>query len=401
MALAIAFAATPWLTRIYSPADFGLMALYVSVTSTVAIAATGRYELAILMPRRERTAATLVLLAAALVLVSAGMVSIGATLTLLLYPVTFDTPAHALIWIAAVPAGIVGLSFVQILTYWQNREKHFREIALSRAGQSLTMASTQVSLGYGAAGGLGLIAGHLIGTAVCVAQMLRSAAGTLGRVMKGLSTVRLKTVALRYIEFPKYLVVGHLANNLSSQMPVLLIMAFFGPREAGLYAIAERLTVIPTAVLMNTIGEVYRPAAAETYAALGNCRDIFVSTTIKLVALAAPISLAIWVIPPMAFPLLLGEEWSEAGEIASNLALLVFFQSLSSPLSQTLLLAGLHRQDLVWQIFRLISSSLAIAAAAYGGLGIRGAVIAHVAAFSVFYLIHSILQYKSSLGTRN
>ena len=53
LAQAIPVAISPILTRLYSPEEFGLFALYMAVAMIVSVLVTGRYELAILLPRNE------------------------------------------------------------------------------------------------------------------------------------------------------------------------------------------------------------------------------------------------------------------------------------------------------------------------------------------------------------
>lgn len=56
LAQAIPIATSPILTRLYSPEEFGLFSLYMAVASILAVLVTGRYELAILLPKRDRDA---------------------------------------------------------------------------------------------------------------------------------------------------------------------------------------------------------------------------------------------------------------------------------------------------------------------------------------------------------
>jgi O-antigen/teichoic acid export membrane protein len=42
---------SPFLSRIYSPEQFGLFALFLATVSSLSVMATGRYELAIILPR--------------------------------------------------------------------------------------------------------------------------------------------------------------------------------------------------------------------------------------------------------------------------------------------------------------------------------------------------------------
>ena len=56
LAQAIPIAISPILTRLYGPDEFGVLGLYMAVVSIVVVLVTGRYELAILLPRQDRDA---------------------------------------------------------------------------------------------------------------------------------------------------------------------------------------------------------------------------------------------------------------------------------------------------------------------------------------------------------
>ena len=56
LAQAIPIAVSPILTRIYTPEEFGLLALFVALTSIPSIISSGRYEQAILLPKDEESA---------------------------------------------------------------------------------------------------------------------------------------------------------------------------------------------------------------------------------------------------------------------------------------------------------------------------------------------------------
>ena len=59
----------PILSRLYSPADFGIYQLFISVTAIVIVIASLRYEMAILLPKKEKEAATLVALSIIIVFI--------------------------------------------------------------------------------------------------------------------------------------------------------------------------------------------------------------------------------------------------------------------------------------------------------------------------------------------
>src|ERR1017187_6948853 len=55
LAQVIAIAASPILTRIYKPSDFGALQVFISLLGLAVVASAGRYELAILLPEDEQS----------------------------------------------------------------------------------------------------------------------------------------------------------------------------------------------------------------------------------------------------------------------------------------------------------------------------------------------------------
>ena len=68
---AIPIAISPILTRLFTPNDFGIFALYLSIVSIISIVATGRYELAVILPDNDKDAIHIVLLALFLIFFTA------------------------------------------------------------------------------------------------------------------------------------------------------------------------------------------------------------------------------------------------------------------------------------------------------------------------------------------
>ena len=57
LAQIVPLAVSPLLTRIYSPGDFGLFSVYMSLISVLSAVVTGRYEYAIMLPQEDDDAA--------------------------------------------------------------------------------------------------------------------------------------------------------------------------------------------------------------------------------------------------------------------------------------------------------------------------------------------------------
>jgi O-antigen/teichoic acid export membrane protein len=398
IAQAIPVAISPILTRLYTPADLGVMAMYVSLIAIAVVVVTGRYELAILLPSREREAFDLLLIAVTLAasVCALGYLGVALARSRLFEHVTAIASLGA--WLFVLPISVLLMGLYQSLGYWNNRCRRYNQLAASRVGQSLAMCGVQVAAGVGSAGASGLILGYVVGQVAANALLVRSSwSGSRDRLRES-SLGRAVAVARRHRNFPTFMVPGHLANVASSQMPVLMLSVLFSPSVAGFYALAERVLVLPSSIIGSAVGDVYRQQAAAVYNATGNCRTLYVRTVKKLALIAlVPFTIAV-LAGPWVFAWMFGPFWRESGEITALLATMVFFQIVSTPLSQTVLLAHMHRLDMIWQFTRLALSAGSIYLGHLLSGGYRLSIILYVASFSTLYLVHSLMQYHAARG---
>ena len=56
IAQAIPIAITPILTRIYTPEDFGVFAIFIAITSIFSVIVNWRYDIAIMLPKKDEEA---------------------------------------------------------------------------------------------------------------------------------------------------------------------------------------------------------------------------------------------------------------------------------------------------------------------------------------------------------
>jgi O-antigen/teichoic acid export membrane protein len=399
VALAIPLLLSPFVSRIYSPQMFGQLGVFLAVISIGAVAATGRYELAVLIPK-SNTKAIAVAMVAIVAAVSVSCLSLVCIALVSYLSPTLISPGllPLSVWVVCVPAGILLIATLQTLTYWQSRRQGFGVIANARAAQAIGMTGGQLAAGAAASSVLGLVGGHIVGLLVGILVLARAGWNEFKGAVSNLNRRSLLAAARRYSSMPKFLVAGHLANVVSSQLPVILLTTLYGPHVAGLYAFVEKMVVVPCAVIANSIGEVYRQAAAQTFHEKGNCKELFLKTKRQLIALGSAFALAIWVALPALFPLVFGDAWHEVGRLSLSIGILVFFQTVSSPLSQTVYLASMHRIDLVWQVMRLALSSIAMLLGSVIYADFSASVLLHAVAFALTYGIHSILQWRAARG---
>lgn len=398
LALLIALLLSPLLSRFFTPEQFGYLAVYASLAAIGSVFASLRFELTIVLAPTDRYAYYLLLLAFGLTCIfSVGFVVLSGVVVMAI-PDLISRHIPPFVMFPMLTIGIFLTTANQILTSWGTRRKHYKGISQARVIQALTLCAGQVSLGALSLTGFGLILGHALGAACMMIKLVKEYAEEFGRFWRTASLKRVVAVAKRYKDFPRFMVIGQLANVVSGQAPVVLLAFLYDSHAVGLYSLPERVLVMPCAFIAAAIGEVYRQEAAATFNSTGNCRAVFLKTAKKLALLGIVPAVVAMIASPLLFPIVFGEAWAEAGKIAAVLGALVFFQTVVSPLSYTVLLTKMYRLDLIWQLARLVVVAVGIWAGYYFLNSLFYSVVFLVAGFCVMYVLHFILQYRAACG---
>lgn len=400
IALVIPLLISPLLSRMFTPEQFGYLALYVSICAIGVVVASGRFELTIVLAPSNRYAYYLAMVAFGLTGVFCVVFLVASGAMALLMPEFIERYLPIPIVFPLLAIGIFLLTATQILTAWSVRRKQYKQISQARVLQSGALCGGQLTTGILSFTMLGLALGHALGAACMTFRLWRASAREFRSFGRTVSLRRVVAAAKRYKDFPRFMIVGQLANVVSSQTPILLLTFLYGTQAAGFYSLADRMLVIPSAFIAASIGEVYRQEAAASFNRDGHCRSIFIKTAKRLALLGSVPALAAVIAAPTLFPIVFGEAWVEAGKIAAILGALVFFQTVGSTLSYTVLLTKMYRADLIWQLSRLIVVVAAIYAGYYFFNSLLHSVVFLVAGFCVMYIAHFAMQYRAAGGLR-
>jgi O-antigen/teichoic acid export membrane protein len=346
--------ASPLLTRLYTPLDFGVLAAYTSILSILLVVASLRYELAITLPEDDESAGSLLVLSLAIVL---GMTAlVGLTAWLLGGHIARWTNASALqpyLWL--LPISFLGAGVYQVLNYWAVRKRAFGRIAQTQLSQGLGMVLTQVGSGLLELGPAGLLLGDVVGRVSGAGTLMTLSFRKDGSLFKRVSIPRIRWAALRYRRFPLLSSVSVLINSAGLQLPPLLMAAFYGPQAAGLFALGQRVIGMPMALVGRAVAQVYMGEASRlAQEDPGALHRLFFGTARRLLSVCIVPIVALGASGPRVFTLLFGERWPEAGVYVRLLAIMFVAQFVVVPLSQTLNV--LERQDwqLAWDVGRLV-----------------------------------------------
>jgi len=321
-----------FLSRIYSDEDFGVFGLYMNILNITIIFATGMYEVAILLPRKDREAVNLLGLS--------GLISFG-TGILLLFPVIFMRDRiggwlgseDIVAWLWFIPLSTLLVGLFQSLRNYSNREKRYRLIAGANITQSLVNSLVKLGLGLMVAGAAGLVfgavTGQILGAGVFLAAHVRFNPGKF----RWFSLGEMKRLAREYRLFPRYNMLQGLINNVSGALPVFIFSAAFSTAVAGLYTFGYMVIYRPVNLVANSFHQVMYQRFTEKQhrnePLLPEIR-LFLRQTVLWLLLPFVV-MAIFA--PGVFSIVFGEEWLEAGRYTQIMLPWFFTVSFIMPLT--------------------------------------------------------------------
>lgn len=349
LAQALTMLVAPILSRLYAPDAFGTAAVFTSITGIIGVVACLRYELAIMLPERDEDAANLLAVSLGFVLVIAGLSAVlilfvrGFILRLLNAP---DLGPY--LWL--VPLVILAKGVFLALNYWNSRTKHFGRLSIARMFQS--MATNGAQLVMGVAGQIhagGLIGARVLGSAVVTAVL----GGQIWRDDHRLFAESIQRRGIlenlkRYRKFPLLDIWGALLNNVSWQLPALMLSSFFSQTIVGYYALANLVIHLPMILIGSAISQVFFQRASEVNSRQEELGGTVESVFRALVALGLFPAVLLTIAGQELFVMVFGRNWSEAGVYVQILGLWMFFWFISSPLST--LFAVLERQEFILRV---------------------------------------------------
>lgn len=361
-ALALGYLARPFLTRLYTPADFGLADVFIALVGILMPVASLRYEDALMLPEDDRDAASILGLAA--LLTSA----FAALMLLLIVPGValasrMGAPDLAA-WLWLIPPTLLILRASKLAEMWLTRQKRFKPVSAGQVVQSSTMVAVRVGAAlppwHAGPGGLigGFVAGHAVAALLLLTAALRHGAHALGAAFR---TEALRATASRYRRFAVFSMPSTLLGALMSRLPFLLLLFFFDRTIVGHFGLAFNAVLVPLSLLGGAVAQVFFVHAAE---AVREDTLAPLTTTVhrRLVMAGLYPTLALLLAGPDVFAVVFSETWRTAGTYVQYLAPWLFFTALSVPLTRLFDVLERQRLDLMTSLilFTVLLSALLV-----------------------------------------
>lgn len=349
----------PLIARIYGPGQLGTYGVFQSIVSITGPVAALCIPMALILPKSDSDCSALIKAALMLSLVFA-----MAVLTIFVVygsNLTATLNAAELGWtIFLIPVFMILTTLMQISRQLLLRESAYRTIATTGIVQSIVVQAAKVLLGLRYPVSATLVLAQTAGEFVHASYAVARNRHWKSRYFQHRHTARNILLVLgTYRDFALYRAPQVLVNSAAHAAPTLLLSAFFGPKYAGYYAMSYTILAIPAVLVGRAVSDVvYKQAAAlETSDGVLN---LLTRASKGMLATSLLVFPSIAVLAPFCIPVILGEEWREAGFYMVLLAISQISHLATRPAVAIIPVLRLQRWLLGYEVFSATLRALAL-----------------------------------------
>lgn len=342
----------PIIRRTYTDAETGQLDLYMSFIGIMASFVHLNYAKTIVIPKNENSAMNLLggSLLSSLFLSSIIFIVFfffdEQIITLLSLPTSFKP------WLKLVPFSVFLIGSHTSLTYWLTRTKKFKSIAYNKFSRRTGEGTTQVfgnNLAFN-----GLILGSIIGDFINLLCNIYQVAKTRFK-LKNISLEGIKKEFIQYKDFPVYSLLPTFLNTLSSNLPVIMISAYFSDKITGQFGLSRMVLAIPLALISVSLSQVLLQKVAERRQQKQSIKKLVINMFFTLAILAAVGTLVIIFFSEPLFTFAFGEQWIMSSQIAKIMIYYFALYFVATSFSVIFIALEEIKLNSIWQALHFIA----------------------------------------------
>ncbi|MFM2663178.1 oligosaccharide flippase family protein [Vibrio chagasii] len=333
-------ACIPVLTRIYTPEDYGTLALYVSFVAILSPILSLRFVQAIPLPRQDGMAFNLFWVSLKIIIIN--------SLLLMLILIIFGDyilERFSLValkpWLWLIILGSAGAAFYELFSLWATRHRHYKIMAKSQFVQSLIGNLAKIFLGLLAIKPGGLLIGQALSQSAGVSGLLRPICNSYHKQRNKLNLKREIFIIRYYWQFACFRLPSQILMVISVQAPVIMMAALYGQELTGQLGLAIMVLSLPVGLIGQAVAKAfYAEIATVGKNDVVKIKNLTTSVQKRLFLVGIPaVVLMFFTVKPL-FVIVFGSEWAIAGQYAAMLAPFILFQFTSSPLMEVINVIG-------------------------------------------------------------
>lgn len=309
VAQAIGLIVYPILTRLYSPADFGLLNLFLSIGGVFALLSTAEYQYAIVLPKEDKEARTVIYVCIKLLVCVVVFLLLSVTQSSYIAQL-FNTPELRL-WYWLIPIFVLVIGMWNICSCYYTRVKQFGKISFYQLSQSSLSAVAKVGFGWIGWTQAGLLVSSVFAPFIALIGVIGTKLCREKNISRSIrpSSADCLSIAKTYRNFPMYSLPRALMNNIGGNMPTLLLTPFFGLKECGFWGMALTLGFRPINIICNSIYQVIFQRITEDVNNRKTIRRFLLNYIKQIFIFAIPCFVVLFCVLPFLTEMLLGTEW--------------------------------------------------------------------------------------------
>lgn len=354
LAQVIPFLFAPFLSRVFSTEDYAIYGLYIAIFEVLAIIIAGRYELTIVLPKKDSDATQLVYGA---LFIALGLSLIVFVLTLFFnekFSLVLNNPGLAP-FLYFLPLSLFFYAVTRVLNNYLIRNKKFAAIAKYKMSHKTGEAVSALGLGT-LKWSNGLIIGDIIGRFLLSALSVHSAL-KIGIKETKISWPKIKEVLLSYKDFPLYNSFPAVFNSMATLLPVFLISKFYNEELTGSFNFARTILVAPLALISASVSQILSQKLAQLVNEKKSIFQFLKPVGIVLVILAILMIALLYPFAEILFSFIFGVEWGVSGQISSILVFAFALQFILTALYPVFYILKSIKVSSVWQVFYFLMIS--------------------------------------------
>ena len=246
----------PILARIYSPEDYGVLALYTSFVAILVPFLTLRYVQAIPLPKTDTMAFNLFLLCFKLIVFGSVVVAI----ILFSFGETifgwFNMQA-LMPWWWLVVIGAAGTAMYELFSLWATRKKQYKVIAKTQFTQSLIGNLAKIGLGFIAFKPGGLIVGQFLSQSAGITSFVKEARQDIKKLIPKISNKKQILIASHHKDFALFRLPSELLMVFALQAPILMAANLYDSNITGQLSFTIMALSLPVSLIGMSMSKAY------------------------------------------------------------------------------------------------------------------------------------------------
>jgi O-antigen/teichoic acid export membrane protein len=342
----------PIVTRLYTPAQIGVISVFLAFFSFWTSLLSWRYESALLIARDDGESHDIFRL---------GALCVVAT-SLLAWPTLRLLRGNDIFGFGLLPAWsawsatpiLCGYGLFMLLRMWSLRCGFVRSIAQASLARSASNALIRVALGSLGGGVPALFAAELFGAWGAVGTLYRATRRRFVATQSGVGSWRgLKEVMIRYSRFVKYELPSVAIDSIALAIPVPMLASLYGAEAAGWFGMARLLVAIPNAQVGRAVGDTFQMELARALREHDHAEaHRLFYRLLRLLSLFGLFPLIGFIAGgSLLVPHIFGKSWSEMGWITACIAPWMYASLVVGPLSNLLSVLQAQQYKLIYDIF--------------------------------------------------